>query len=471
MKIHLIGIGGSGISAIARILLERGHTVSGSDILLSPQAEKLAQDGAQVFPGHQPGQVHGADLVIRSSAIPDTNPEVAEARRLGIPVLKRADYLVELLADSYTIAVAGTHGKTTTTAMISWLLTALNRDPSFIVGGTISNLNTNARSGSGREFVIEADEYDNMFLGLEPDLAVVTNVEYDHPDLFPDPETYFSAFLSFTGRVKRGGRMLVCSDDEGAGRLAGFPRSADLEMITYGISGSPVYLGENIREGINGGPIFDFRRGEELFARVGLRIPGLHTVQNAVAALAVIDLLGHSVVEAAQALRDFRGAHRRFQILGTASGVVVIDDYAHHPSEIRATLSAARSHYPEGRIWAVWQPHTYFRTQTFFDEFVQAFEMADHVVVTEIFVAREEPSKDFSGRNLVEAMDHPDVIFAGDFQSAIDHMLENLSPGDVVLILSAGDADVIGIDLLQALDRPGPGQTEVRSRFYRASPA
>ncbi|MDX1436373.1 MAG: Mur ligase domain-containing protein, partial [Anaerolineales bacterium] len=197
MKIHLIGIGGSGISAIALLLKERGHEVSGSDLVSSPHTEKLTRAGIQVYEGHLAEQVSGADLVIRSSAIPDSNPEVVAAAEAGIPVVKRADYLGDLLADSYTVAVAGTHGKTTTTAMVAWLLTALKQDPSFIVGGIIENLQTNARAGSGRTFVIEADEYDKMFLGIKPDLAVVTNVDYDHPDLFPDANIYFSAFQEF----------------------------------------------------------------------------------------------------------------------------------------------------------------------------------------------------------------------------------------------------------------------------------
>jgi UDP-N-acetylmuramate--alanine ligase len=470
MKIHLVGIGGSGISAIARVLYERGNDVSGSDLIPSSQSEKLAQDGVQIYRGHAAEQVHGVDLVIRSSAIGDDNVEVLEARRLGIPVLKRSDYLAELLADSFTVAVAGTHGKTTTTSMIAWLLTALNQDPSFIVGGTIGNLNTNARAGSGRIFVIEADEYDYMFLGINPDLAVVTNVEYDHPDLFPNPESYFSAFHSFAGKLKIGGRLLACSDDPGSHRLAAQLRQEGGNLTTYGITSRSDYTGENIREGVNGGPTFDFRRGEGLFARVGLRIPGLHSVRNAVAALAVIDLLGFSVLEASQALRDFRGAHRRFQVRGMAAGVIVIDDYAHHPSEIRATLQAARSHYPGREIWAVWQPHTYFRTRTFFHEFTEAFKEADHVVVTEIFAAREEPAKDFSGRDLAAAMRHSDAYFAESFSNAVELMLDRLNSGDVVLILSAGDADAIGADLLDALDRPASGQSAVSTRSYKASP-
>lgn len=462
MRVHFIGIGGSGLSAIARLLLERGYEVSGSDLVLSPLAQRLQKDGARVFIGHQRAHVHGADLVIRSSAVPDDNVEVQAARQLGIPVLKRADYLGQMMADRMGIAVAGTHGKTTTTAMVAWCLTALNQDPTFIVGGVLDNLGTNARAGDGPAFVIEADEYDSMFLGLRPSLAVVTNIEHDHPDLYPTPESYHQAFVQFTERLPEDGTLLVCRDDPGARRLAGEVAPKVHKLVTYGLEGDPTYQGRNLRMNNRSGYLFDLVSGDRLFVKVGLRVPGRHNVQNAVAALAVIDLLDLSVTEAAQALADFRGTGRRFQIRGEVGGVTVIDDYAHHPTEIRATLQAARMQYPGRRLWAVWQPHTYDRTRTFFDAFTRAFAQADRVLVTEIYAARGQVPAGYSAHQVVDAMEHPGKEFVPGLDKALQALQEHVEPGDVVLVLSAGDADQISPRLLDYLSRhaqPPPNGT------------
>ncbi len=450
-KVHLIGIGGSGMSAIARLLLERGIAVSGSDCRLSPLAAKLRQDGVQIYIGHQADQVAGVDLVVRSSAIPVDNVEVLAAQAAGVPVLNRAAYLGELMADRVGIAVAGTHGKTTTTAMIAWVLTALNQDPTFIVGGILNNLETNARAGNGPAFVIEADEYDNMFLGLSPAFAVVTNVEYDHPDFFPSPDVFFQSFREFIRRLTPEGILLACTDDPGAARLAREAVSDDRRVYTYGIDGTPDYQARGIHLRPGGGTVFDLVRGEDLFVKVAMQVPGRHNVLNALAALAVIDKLGLSVPEAAQALRDFRGTGRRFQIKGAAAGITVIDDYAHHPTEIRATLQAARQQFPEMEIWAVWQPHTFLRTQAFYDAFTRAFGEADHVVVTEVFAAREQIPPGFSARMVVDSMDHPDATFVPDLERAVDYLQGHVRAASAVLVLSAGDADQISTRFLERL--------------------
>ncbi len=451
LKVHLIGIGGSGMSAISRLLLQRGTSVSGSDLKASPLLERLEEEGARVSIGHRAEHVAGADLIVRSSAIPDNNPEILEAQRLGIPVLKRAAYLGKLIADRQGIAVAGTHGKTTTSAMIAWILTALNQDPSFIVGGMLTNLNTNARAGDGPAFVIEADEYDHMFLGLHPSLAVITNVEYDHPDFFETEEDFFDAFRQFAANLSKGGSLLICSDDPGAAKLLAELKEAGQSPLAYGLKGAPAYRGSNLRLGTGGGTVFDFTRGDSLFVKVALRVPGRHNVQNAVAALAITDLLGISVTEAAQALHDFRGTARRFQVLGEVGGVTVIDDYAHHPTEIRATLQAARARYPNRTIWAVWQPHTYFRTRTFLERFSAAFDDADQVIVTEIFAAREQIPDDFSASQVAAALEDKPAVFVPKFDQVVHTLSARLKPGDVVLILSAGDADAIGPGLLLSL--------------------
>lgn len=450
--IHFIGIGGTGLSAIARVLLERGDTVSGSDVYMSSLAYAIQEAGAQVYAGHDPDQVAGADLVVRSSAIPEDNVEVQAAHQAGIPVMKRADFLPRLLQSQKVIAVAGTHGKTTTTAMIAWVLTVLEQDPSYIIGSVSVNLGANAHAGHRPVFVIEADEYDRMFLGLDPYLAVVTNIEHDHPDCFPTTKEFHLAFRDFVKRIVPGGILLAYRDDPGVMSLLQEGTMEGIRIYVYGsddVEGvAPDYVAENLHTNPFGGYSFDVTResaglGERAEAvRVNLRVPGEHNVSNALAALAVADLLGLPLDKAAQALGGFMGTDRRFQLVGEVNGLTIVDDYAHHPTEIKATLAAAKSRYPDRDIWAVWQPHTYSRTRTLFDEFVMAFGDADHVLVTEIYPARESPPSDgLSASELVEAMSHPDKYFAADFDQALFILLTKLQPGDVLVVLSAGDAD------------------------------
>ena len=454
-KVHFIGIGGTGLSAIARILVEKGYTVSGSDRTLSSLALELAELGVTIFEGHAADHISGAELVIRSSAIPDDNPEVQAALASGIPVLKRADFLAQLIAGQDCIAIAGTHGKTTTTAMIAWVLTRLGQDPSYIIGGVSKNLGCNAHAGSGRYFVIEADEYDYMFLGLKPAWAVVTIVEHDHPDCFPTPDDYQAAFAAFTNRIRPGGGLLACSDNSGAASLISACPPGCLTH-TFGTSTSAEYCAEDILTNLQGGSDFtlNLRRGSavQLIARVSLQLPGLHMVRNAAAALALAHQVGLPIAAAVQALAEFSGTGRRFDLRGTALAVDIYNDYAHHPTEIRATLAAARQRYPSRRIWAVWQPHTYSRTFTLQNDFAAAFADADQVLVTEIYAAREKNSG-FSSLQVVQAMDHPSARFCPTLTSAAETILAELKPGDVVFVLSAGDADQISDQVLQTLQK------------------
>jgi len=394
--------------------------------------------------------VRGADLVVRSSAIQDENPEVQAAMSAGLPVLKRSDFMGQLLEGKTILAVAGTHGKTTTTAMIAWILTYLKEDPSFIVGGVLSNLGTNARYGEGTAFVVEADEYDRMFLGINPHYAVVTNIEHDHPDCYPAPEDYAAAFRDFAGSLRPGGMLIACGDDPGASRLVQSLAGLNKRVATYGL-GQPVDYYAQDRT-VNPSGSYSFRamkKGREM-GYTDLQVPGEHNVRNALAALAVIDALGLSPAAAAQALSRFRGTGRRFEVRGMPAGITVIDDYAHHPTEIQATLSAARVRYPDRRIWAVWQPHTYSRTRTLFEQFAAAFQQADRVVVTEIYAAREarEP---FSSSQVVEAMQHPGAVFLPELHEVSAYLIEHLLPGDVLLVLSAGDADAVSSSVLASL--------------------
>ena len=461
--VHLIGIGGSGLSAIASLLLERGEVVSGSDRQMTPAAQAIQAAGAQVTIGHKPENIIGADLVVRSSAIPDTNPEVQAAQAAGIPVFKRDGFLGTLLQGYRVIAVAGTHGKTTTTAMIAWVLTRLGADPSYIIGSTAINLGGNAHAGKSDLFVIEADEYDRMFLGLSPTIEVVTNLEHDHPDCYPTMADFIKAFEAFTARLLPGGILLACSDDPGALRLLQQVAGRRGSTRSYGLDPSPVelqpnYCASELHQNEQGGMTFNVGLRGQLAAakgaslKVHLKVPGRHNVLNALAVIGVAHLLELPLAAAADALGEFRGTSRRFELRGDVDGIQVIDDYAHHPSEIKATLAAARGRFPGRRIWAVWQPHTYSRVRLLLDDFAGAFTDADIVLVTEIYAAREAPPLDaFSARRVVEAMPRKDIYFAPDLAQATRFLVDGLRSGDVVLVLSAGDADQVSTNVLEQL--------------------
>ncbi len=462
---HFIGIGGTGLSAIARVLLESGYMVTGSDRSMSPLAHSLQEAGVRVEVGHRAENVTGAQVVVRSSAIPDDNVEVVAALRQAIPVVKRGEFLSGLMEGCFAIAVAGTHGKTTTTGMISWMLTYLDQEPTYITGGVLNNTGTNAHAGTGQAFVIEADEYDRMFLGLKPNLAVITNLEHDHPDCYPTQADFFAAFDEFAMQVKPDGMLVACSDDPGAARLAQRARQRGQVVVTYGLSDSPNglenrpadYLAQALTPNQRGGMSFRVvctieGAGFELDANVKLQLPGKHNVQNALAALAVAHQMHLPVDQAARALGEFRGTGRRFDVRGQVGGITIIDDYAHHPTEIRATIAAARDRYPHSELWIVWQPHTYSRTRLLFHDFVTAFKQADHVVVTDIYGAREKAPEDgFSSQAIVAAIVYPDARYIPSFSEAIAYLAEYMEQGDVLLVLSAGDADQISAGLLALL--------------------
>jgi UDP-N-acetylmuramate--alanine ligase len=458
--VHFIGIGGSGLSAIARLLAESGYMVTGSDRALSPLAADLQTLGVTVAVGHAAENVTGADWVVRSSAVPDDNPEVQAARAAGIPVYKRADFLGRLMQDKIGIAVAGTHGKTTTSAMLAWTLTQLGLEPSFIVGGVLSNFGVNARAGNGLPFVIEADEYDRMFLGLKPLYEVVTNIEHDHPDIYPTPADFHAAFVDFVQLLPERGALIASGDDHGANELRAEARRLGKRVVSYRVAEShrtesgEWILALNVLANQFGGysfnAIFRLMSGVQYLSNAHLQVPGLHNVRNALATLGVIGLMGLDVRYAAEALSEFRGTGRRFELKGKVNDITIIDDYAHHPTEIRATLSAARSRYPGQRIWAVWQPHTYSRVQTLFDEFVLAFKDADQVIVSEIYAAREA-RQDYSAESIVKAMRHPAAHFIANLADISNYLVSNLKPGDVLLVLSAGDADQVSAEVLARL--------------------
>lgn len=448
-RIHLVGIGGIGLSAIAKVLLEEGYRVSGSDLKLSPITDALARLGATIHQGHRAENVDQADLVIVSSAIPPDNPEVLEARRRGIPVVKRDRVLGEMTRDRYTIAVAGSHGKTTIAAMLALILAEAGLDPSFIVGGILQNLGTNARAGRGKHFVVEADEYDRTFLGLRPQIAVVTNIEMDHPDCYPTVEEMVEAFREFVRLVPDGGCVVGCGDEKRVRKVLG---ERGRIVVTYGLGEGADWRAAEIRPNELGGRDFVALHDGRAVGEFGLRIPGLHNVQNALAALAVAHRLGLDPKGVAETLRNFRGTKRRFEVKGEAGGVTVVDDYAHHPTQIRTTLRAARERYPNRTIWAVFQPHTYSRTKALLEEFAASFADADHVVVTDIYPAREFDDLGVKAADIVARMDHPDARHIADLDDAVAYLLSRLQPGDVLITLGAGDGYKVGETILAELE-------------------
>lgn len=452
-RVHFVGIGGSGLSAIARVMLQRGYRVSGSDRQSNELTAALARDGAVIYAGHQAEHLGDAALVIISSAVPADNPEVLAARTRGLPVLKRSDILAELMAGQIGVAVAGTHGKTTTTAMIVHILRETGRDPSFIVGGVVPGVGTNAGVGRGQAFVIEADEYDHTFLGLRPTIAVITNIEHDHPDLFPTLEVLMKDFRRFAALIPPDGLLIACADDPGAAKLAVERQAAGALVTTYGLRTPEAdWRAVDVQAQGRGMAFRVVRAGRELGAG-RLSVPGAHNVQNALAALIATVRLGVPEEDALAVLATYSGAGRRFEVRGQAGGVTVIDDYAHHPTAITVTLRAARAAYPQAAIWAVWQPHTFSRLRALFDAFAAAFppEATDHVLITDVYAAREQQSDGPGIPELVARIVHPDVRYTPTLDSAVEALAAGVQPGDVVLILSAGDAPAIGVRLLERL--------------------
>lgn len=455
--IHFVGIGGAGLSAIARVLLGMGYRVSGSDQAGSALTAALADEGVTVYVGHRAEQVEGADLVVVSSAVPKDNVELMAAWARGIAVVKRADILGEMMAGRTAVAVAGSHGKTTTTGMIATVLLMAGRDPTFIVGGEIAHLGTNARAGSG-PFVIEADEYDRTFLGFQPTIAVVTSVEHDHPDCYPTFDEFQAAFEAFVALLPAEGALIVCSDDPAAKRLGDLVVAQGKRVVRYGLAKEAGPRGErdywravDVRPNGAGGSDYVALAGGEPRGLVRLRLPGVHNVVNSLAVLAVADEMGVPFATVTEALRVFRGTGRRFEVKGVANGVTVVDDYAHHPTEIRATLATAHSNYPGRKIWAVWQPHTYSRTKALLDGFVAAFGDADHVLVTPIYAARETDDLGVSSVKVVARMIHADARVVAGLEKAVEILETEVQTGDVVLTLGAGDGYLIGERLLERL--------------------
>ena len=456
-RVHMVGIGGAGMSGIARILLDRGGLVSGSDAKESRGVAALRARGAQIRIGHDGSALDmlpgGPSVVVSThAAIPKDNPELVEARRRGIPVIMRPVVLAKLMDGYTTVMVTGTHGKTTTTSMIIVALQRSGFDPSFAVGGDLGEAGTNAHHGSGTTFVAEADESDGSLLEYTPDVAVVTNVEADHLDFFGTEAAYVAMFDQFIARLRPGGALVVCADDEGAAALA--DRSAELgvRVLRYGSTDDANLAGAllNWEQQGTGGVATVRLPGDSHPRGIRLAVPGRHMALNALAAVVAAVEVGADVDAVLDGLAGFEGVRRRFEAVGTAAGVRVFDDYAHHPTEVTATLEALRAVAGEARSIVVFQPHLYSRTATFAREFGHALGGADEVFVLDVYAAREQPMAGVSGATVAEHVDVP-VHYVPDFSAVADQVAAAARPGDVVVTMGAGDVTLLGGEILAAL--------------------
>lgn len=452
--IHIVGIGGAGMSAIARVLCGRGFVVHGSDRRSSPLTEALIAEGIPVAIGHAAENLGHADLVLVSSAVPEDNIEVAAAQLRGVQVVYRPDFLGPFTEGYDVIAIAGAHGKTTVTGMITLMLLDAGFDPTYIVGGVMANLATNAQAGSGKYFVIEADEYRNTFLALKPAIAVVTNVEFDHPDCFPSPRFVRLAFGDFVDKIREGGTLIACNDDEVAHAIGASYHANGGDLMLYGKNEGVglAWRAVDIRPNDRGGVSFTAVQGERPVGEINLRVPGDYNAVNALAALSVASALEIDWEIARGALERFEGTARRFEVLGEVDDITVIDDYAHHPTQIRNVLDATQQRYPGQRIIAVWEPHTFSRIKALHDDFMTAFEMADRLIILPIYAAREPDDPTMTAHTLAEDVAHLNVTATATLDEAIFQLTVEARRGDVILLMGAGNEYIVGKRLVLELE-------------------
>jgi UDP-N-acetylmuramate--alanine ligase len=460
-RVHFVGIGGIGMSGIAEVLVNLGYKVSGSDLKSSAVTQRLGGLGAAIFEGHHAENISGAEVVVTSSAIGGENPEVAEARRLHVPVIQRAEMLAELMRLKYGIAIAGMHGKTTTTSMVAAVLAAGGLDPTVVVGGRVDAMGSNARLGKSQYLVAEADESDRSFLKLSPILSVVTNIDREHMDCYRNMRDVKKTFLEFMDRVPFYGMIVACNDDPVLRRLL---PEVQRRTMTYGTKrGSDffIHMGttgateENSTGEVRPLNRFQVRYREQRLGEFTLHVPGVHNVLNATAAIAVGVGLDMHVDDIRTALNQFRGVDRRFQLRGRAAGVSVIDDYGHHPTEIRATLAAAKQ-CGFGRVHVIFQPHRYTRTRDLMEEFTSAFGDADSLFVLDIYAASEQPIEGISGEALARAIREKSgrgAEYAASFGDAVSAAAVVAQPGDMILTLGAGSVSQLGPMILELLSQ------------------
>ena len=445
--IHFVGIGGIGMSGIAEVLLNLGYIISGSDLTPSDLTKRLASLGATIHSGHDASNIADVDVVVTSTAVKADNPEVLEAHRRNIPVIPRAEMLAELLKMKFSIAVSGTHGKTTTTSMIATVLASGGLDPTMVIGGKLASIGSNAKLGDGEVIVAEADESDGSFLRLSPSLAVITNIEPEHLDYYRDIEEIKDAFLKFANIVPFYGSTILCLDDE---NVTAIMPDIKRKIVTYGLTPPADYRASDISFA---GPSsrYTLHYREDACGVFTLNVPGLFNVYNSLAAIAVARELDMDFPAIKEGLKGFAGVQRRLEVKGKTKGITVVDDYGHHPTEIRETLKAAKQVY-ENKLIVVFQPHRYTRTKALFDDFLTAFPNADTLIVTDIYAASESPIEGINARSLCEGIrshGHKDVTFISNFDDIVSHLLSIAGPSDVIITQGAGNVWKIGEEFLK----------------------
>jgi UDP-N-acetylmuramate--alanine ligase len=451
--IHLVGVGGIGMSGIAELLLNLGYHISGSDIRTTEVTEHLSDLGGRIFLGHRPQNIDGADVVVFSSAVRDDNPEIAEARERSIPVIPRAEMLAELMRLKYGIAVAGSHGKTTTTSMIGSILTCGGLDPTVIIGGRLNQWGgSNARLGKSDFLVAEADESDGSFLALSPSMAVITNIDYEHIDFYRSMDNLKKTFVDFVNKVPFYGRAILCLDDK---EVQGLIPNLKKSYLTYGLNPqSDIRAAEISKQGLNTSFAVTFKN--RMVGKITICTPGDHNVLNALAAIGVGLELDIDFKYMTEGLKDLGGLKRRFEIKDERGGIVFLDDYGHHPTEIVATITAAKECWPGRRLVVVFQPHRYTRTRDLYDQFVISFNQADFLIITPLYGAGEDPIPGVDSRSLYQGIKdrgHRAVTFCSSKEDSISLLLNEMRPGDLVLTLGAGDIHLVGTELLNRIGK------------------
>jgi len=455
-NVHLIGVGGIHMSGIATILRHRGVTVSGSDLALSPLTSRLEELGVTVWEGHSAANVGQAELVVYTSAAHDDNPELIEARRRGIDVIKRGEMVARLMEGKQVIAIAGTHGKTTTTSLIAHLLISAGLSPTYMLGGESVDLAGNAAPGDGPHFVVEADEYDAAFLNYRPHIALVTNIEPDHLDFYGSFDKVTDTFRRFIAQIETNGHLVACTDSPALQAILPQTVGAGVHphsphVVSYGLTADPNWSAKNIlRKGVDASSfVVEFRKRE--WGVVTTQLAGNHNVSNYLGAIAVGHILDLPAKVVRDALASFRGVRRRFECIGETAGIIVMDDYAHHPTEVRATLTAARSRFPGRRLVCLFQPHTYSRTAYLLDGFRTCFADCDLLFISDTYAAREEPAAGMSAEDLAPEVSHPPARYAGNLTEAAKTVASALKFGDVFFTIGAGDIEKVGPLVLNLL--------------------
>ena len=450
LKIHFIGVGGAGMSGIARIMLAKGFSISGSDKSESAMLTSLKALGAEIFVGHASQNLGDAQMVIISSAINESNAELLAAKAKGLPIIARATALAWLMSESTSVAIAGTHGKTTTTAMLTVSLQSAGLDPSFAIGGTINTAGTNAHSGTGTIFVAEADESDGSFLAYKPTGAIVTNIELDHVDHFPNEDAVFAVFEQFVSSIKQGGFLVACGDDAGVNNLLKRIKRTDLQIYLYGKGTSNDFRIDKIHLAPKGSSSVVSSTGRKV-GELNLAVAGEHNLLNGLAAFAAASALGAAETKVLDGLASFTGTKRRFELKGEVDGVKVIDDYGHHPTEVNVTLTTAKNLAQAGRVIVIFQPHRYSRTAAFATQFSTSLALADFTYLLEVYAASEKPLPGVSSLLIAKAMNPQQVKFEPSMIEVVNEVVAMAKSGDVILTLGAGDVSSLGEPILQAL--------------------